>query len=492
MRAVGGAHRLEPVRHAAEAALGDAFRLVRLVRHGQRVPSLVVDLARHVEVVHEAVLGELLRRHVVLRSERVREHGHRLARRLGVPRRLHAVHREVEDLAAVVARVEELHEPAVHGHRRRAERRIARHVVRRDARRRRADGLVEADGEREPVRRRLTVHLHDGRRVRRLEILGVGIERLDRAEPCVGHHAVARHVRVEEVGVEVRMIVAHGGVHVEERDLLPLRLLGGDDARQGGVVRLDARVVGRSAAPEERGEDHVRVRLRGEDAVQEPDRAAHVVQRVGAGVVRAEVEKDDMGRFDLGEPVRQVLVDAAPALRRVKTPAAVAFMVCVHPAHRAGRGGRRPNIVHVVSRLLEERPERPSVTGGALRLRPLGDRVAQRHDAQARRRPRGKGKARKGHCQQLTCSHCLPPGKHSILTRVTACRYLFHAVDYTKKRDVRGHGPANTGYYEQNQCKTTFMTWIGPSNPEGRSGSVGLYGLMFVCVRRSASGKPAS
>ena len=186
------------------------------------------------------------------------------------------------------------------------------------------------------------------------------------------------------------MIVAHGGVHVEERDLLPLRLLGGDDARQGGVVRLDARVVGRSAAPEERGEDHVRVRLRGEDAVQEPDRAAHVVQRVGAGVVRAEVEQDDMriGGVGVGEPFWQVFVDAAPALRRVEAPAAVSLVVHVHAAHRAGIVGGGAHVVHVVAGREELRPERAAVAGGVLRLVAARDRVPERHDAQGRRSPR--------------------------------------------------------------------------------------------------------
>ena len=157
-------------------------------------------------------------------------------------------------------------------------------------------------------------------------------------------------------------------VHVEDGDLLSLRLLLLDDVGQVGVVRLDARVVRRGLAPHERGGDHVGGRLELVEAVEELRRAPHVGERVGAGVVRAEVEEDDVRRLEHAAPGGQHLVDALPvaAVAVVDLPPAVALVVDVHASHRTRRGGIRPHVVHVVTRRKEFRPERASVAGCVL------------------------------------------------------------------------------------------------------------------------------
>ena len=195
--------------------------------------------------------------------------------------------------------------------------------------------VTVGDGDGELVRRRLRRRAHRNGDRGVVEVVGVGVEFLDRAKPGVRHQLVAGRIRVESV-VEVGrlalfepVVAGDRRVHVEDGDLLSLRLLLLDDVGQVGVVRLDARVVRRGLAPHERGGDHVGGRLELVETVEELRRAPHVGERVVAGVVRAEMQEDDVRRLEHAAPGGQHLVDALPvaAVAVVDLPPAVALVV---------------------------------------------------------------------------------------------------------------------------------------------------------------------
>ena len=383
---------LHVVRDAPDAAE------LHVVVHGVdvRVDAVGADAFR-VDAVDELVLSELRGGDVVLDALRVREHeverlrgrrggaggvdeagdGERLCAALG-----RGGQRE-RDGAAVAGGVENC------GCERAAGERVVREVGGGGLR----DGRVQAQGDR-GVRGFVDGDRDDGGGVRGREGRGVGVELLDRAEPGVRHQRVAGRVRVEsvaEVDRAVFVTAGDGGVHVEDGDLLSFRDLRGHGVGQVGVVRLDAGVARRVVAPHDGGDDHVRGGLHGVEAVEERRGASHGVQRVGAGVVRADVEEDDVRRLDGGEPGGKHLEDAVAAGGGVDAPAAVALVVAVHAVRRVGVGGVGADVVHVVPGVREQGPERPAVAGRAGGARALGDRVAERHDPQ-----QGIGKHERG------------------------------------------------------------------------------------------------
>ena len=169
-----------------------------------------------------------------------------------------------------------------------------------------ADPSVKPDGE--PVAS-IPVHLAlDRRQIRFGERRRrVGKRRSDRAEPHVGHRAVARLVRVA--------VVIHplgrgdDRVEVGERNpvagLGPARDLGADKR----VVILNPDVVrpdfGAVQERNDRRADDVRGRLQALDLVEKRAQLGHHGVMVVVAVVRADLEKDDMRRVDLGEPFRK-------------------------------------------------------------------------------------------------------------------------------------------------------------------------------------------
>ena len=204
---------------------------------------------------------------------------------------------------------------------------------------------------------------------------------------------------------------------------------------QVGVVRLDACVARRVAAPQDRGGDDVRGGLQGEEAVEERRGTRHVVQRVGAGVVRAEVEEDDVRRLDGAEPGGQLLEDSVAAVGAVEAPAAVALVVGVHAVRLVLVGGVGAHVVHVVPGVREQGPERPAVAAGAGGAGALGDRVAERHDAEhgVCKRERGGQAGAQENCQWLI--HVKPPSRqhyYSIILPVSSNRLR-------QLRELRAH-----------------------------------------------------
>ena len=375
---------LHVVRDAPDAAE------LHVVVHGVdvRVDAVGADAFR-VDAVDELVLPELRGGDVVLDALRVREHEvERLRGRRGVAGGVDESG-DGERLCAVVGRggQRERDRAAVAGGVQRGggERAAGERVVREVGGGRLRDGRVQAQGDR-GVRGFVDGGRDDGGGVRGREVLGVGVELLDRAAPGLGHQRVAGRVRVEAVAEVHRaefVAARDGGVHVDDGDLLPLRHLRGHDIGEVGVVRLDARIARGVVAPHERGDEHVRGGLHREETVEERRRARHGVQRVGAGVVRADVEEDHVGRLDGGEPCGEHLEDAVAAGGAVDAPAAVSLVVAVHAVRRVGVRGVGAHIVHVVVVFGDElRPERPAVAAGRACARALGDRVAERHDAQ--------------------------------------------------------------------------------------------------------------
>ena len=197
-------------------------------------------------------------------------------------------------------------------------------------------------------------------------------------------------------GVGDLVPVRHGGVHVEEVGGLPLRLLVGDDAGDGGVEHVRDRgvlpvvrqVAGICVAPHERGHHHLRGGLAFVDAVEEAHEAVGGLAAESrlsvARVVRADVEEDHVRVVDLGEELRDEVVDAVGGV--LDLPAAVALVVAVGEERVILRVvvRLRAHVVHVVAEVRERHVERRAVAVAAHRLRSVRDRVAERHHAQHR------------------------------------------------------------------------------------------------------------